>query len=113
MTRTDKITRVLIDLAEDPAPAFWEDRGEFLAGLSAKIIALCTPTAYASIKDVSVLTGRNRNTIGTWIQRGQHDCPQALGDTGAGQIWDRDEWVAWVQEHPGLVGRVRKAPRSE
>lgn len=83
-------------------------------------VTTAMPTAYASIKDVADLTGRAKETLTSWVRRGQHDCPQPLGVTAAGQIWDRQDWVDWVALHPGLVSRtypgrpvrVRDAPQA-
>lgn len=63
------------------------------------------PTEYGSIKDVADLIGRNRTTVHSWIQRGQHDIPPALGTTAVGQIWDMADWGPWMVDHAGLLGK--------
>lgn len=97
MTRADKITEYL-------DRKFNTELTHLDLSLEAQdILALATPTEYASIKDVADLTGRTKPTILSWIQRGQHDCPPALGTSSAGMIWDMDDWKRWAHDHPGLV----------
>jgi hypothetical protein len=101
MTRIDKLTEYLADLTTY-AHANGTADIDFTAHATT-LLTVCAPTAYASIKDVADLTGRTKGTILSWIQRGQHDCPPALGTSSAGMVWDLDDWKRWAEAHPGLV----------
>lgn len=67
------------------------------------ILSVTRPAEYASIGDVAKRIGRNKTTVLSWIARGQHDTPPALGRTGNGEIWDMADWDAWAEAHPRLV----------
>lgn len=98
MTRTDALIEYLTAMANLPSHAVINYQAH-----ADTIQDLCRPIAYASIKDVANLTGRTKGTILSWIQRGQHDCPPALGTSSAGMVWDLDDWKRWAHDHPGLV----------
>jgi hypothetical protein len=105
MTKIVFITQHLDRLASYPNVTQAE-----IDALASDILALCTPTSYASIKDVADLTGRTKGTILSWLQRGQHDCPPPLGTSSAGMIWDLDDWKRWAHQHPKLVFREMTEP---
>src|SRR6059058_4321148 len=96
-TRTDALIEYLTDLTALAIENGTSDI-DFTAHATT-VLTVCTPTAYASIKDVADLTGRTKGTILSWIQRGQHDCPPALGTSSAGMVWDLDDWKRWAHDH--------------
>ncbi len=57
-----------------------------------------------ALLDFSRAVRRNKTTIMTWMQRGQHDIPVPIDRTSAGYIWLAEAVTAWAEAHPELLG---------
>ena len=102
MTRTEALIQYLTELTNLPAHAVID-----FPAHAATIQDLCKgPAEYLSMGDFAKRIGRNATTIHSWLARGQHDIPPALGKTGNGPIWDAADIDTWALAHPGLCIRA-------
>lgn len=100
-TRTERLAEYLTPYAEDGGI------GD-VARWAAEILAITDDRQYASLKDFAEIIDRNRTTILSWKNRGQHDVPAPIGRSGHGDIWDADEIRRWAVRHPKLIGPDHK-----
>lgn len=70
--------------------------------LARRILAVADKRTYWSVRDVATFIGRPSPTVATWVIRGTHDVPTAIGAPASGAIWDAADWHTWAEDHRAL-----------
>ncbi len=55
------------------------------------------------LSEVADLVGRQKQTVGNWIRRGNLDIPEPLLTLAATPVWDLALWRRWAKSHAHLV----------